>query len=392
MKRTSGMILTVLCMLALLCIPAFAVNGDTVSSALSPLSEDLGTLPQKITKLAVYGVSGDSEGRYNPARIRGIIEKEISENKRLSLVNRKNLKDSIKEMELGASGAVDFNSVKEAGRVSGVDAFVFAYPAVSGRGDRRITVMIKVVDVTSGAVVFVDEYSAEERPFFSLSIGMKFIPAYTGAVHAAFFSENSSQPDWSYDTELSYSIMAELMAGIAIEPINSSIIAGMAVMPLSKPEQGIDLPAEAEWVNDIQYEYVRIYGLEASMELQFFGGINFPISSLFAPTNEVLRGRIMYGYGMVFAGGGGETSISLDDDVDTDPGAEQFFFENVEPLKFHVIRLGVDVALASSINLVLDFDYIIGSSAETPRTLNSWYRYEVKSGIVFSAGLAYRIF
>jgi len=78
MKRTSGMILTVLCMLALLCIPAFAVNGDTVSSALSPLSEDLGTLPQKITKLAVYGVSGDSEGRYNPARIRGIIEKEIS--------------------------------------------------------------------------------------------------------------------------------------------------------------------------------------------------------------------------------------------------------------------------------------------------------------------------
>jgi len=392
MKRKSGILVTTACMLALLYMPAFAVNGDTVSSALSPLSDDLGTLPAKITKLAVYGVSADSEGRYNPARIRGIIEKEISENKRLSLVNRKNLKDSIKEMELGASGAVDFNSVKEAGRVSGVDAFVFAYPAVSGRGDRRITVMVKVVDVATGAVVFVDEYSGEERPFFNLSLGIKFIPAYTGAVHAAFFCDNSSHPDWSYDTELSYSIMAELMAGIAIEPINSSIMAGMTVMPLSKPQQGIDLPAEAEWVNDTQYEYVRIYGLEAGMGLQFFGGINFPISSLFMPHSEVVRGRLMYGYGIISAGGGGGgSSISLDEDLSTEPSSEQTFFEEVS-LNYHVIRLGVDVALASSINLIFDVDYIIGTSVDTARELNCWYHYEIKSGVVFSMGLAYRIF
>lgn len=286
-----------------------AIKNTSIQKSLVSLSEDIETLSESVKNISVYGISEDAKRKYDAAFVRTVIEEEIKENGSFTLVDRSTLKDSLEEISLSTTGVIDMASIKEAGKISGVDAFVFAYPVTSGAFGKRFTILVKAVDVATGAVIFVEEYFYEERNFFNLGVGLNLSPIATiDAIGGLVFS-NTAYDSFYISTNLKPMILEpQIRVMFNIPKINLGIWAEFGMSELK--QQGSSTTITNFYAANTHYEKTTVYESGVS-GARIGGGLMLPISYWFGDKRDIARIILGYNAGIFQTGGPEGVTIRL---------------------------------------------------------------------------------
>lgn len=138
--------------------PAFAAgSGEALDDALSGLNRALASVPASLTRVAVARIDSP-DGSLDPQQAADRINAVLMEGGRFAVVDRAALSRLLEEQKLSMSGLVDTAQMVSAGKVTGVQGFLFG--TASKDGD-TLSLDLKLVDVETSAIIFARKFTGE---------------------------------------------------------------------------------------------------------------------------------------------------------------------------------------------------------------------------------------
>ncbi len=279
-------------------IQAALLKDKMMLNALSTLGADLKRkMSSDIKSVSVYAVLRDSKKRYSDVNLKKEIEKMMRTAGYSIPVRGEAQSDAAEEQALSASGVIDVNAVKQAGMMSGIDAFFFIYPSVSGIFGERVSITVKGVNVATGAVIFAKEYSYEERPIVGVEVIVGY-PVYStykpqGTIHVDPVAPAAWTP-WTHDIALSRQNVTSLLSFA----ISLNMKGNGPSLRIGNGSSGtFDLGSEII-VNKL-HGTNSVYTANAYIPVQtmkndssLYADITFPLSKLWGDRQNILRGYV----------------------------------------------------------------------------------------------------
>jgi curli biogenesis system outer membrane secretion channel CsgG len=144
--------------LALAASPAAAGNMDELfDDALSSLNKSLAGVPASVSRISVARVDMP-EGGITPQQAADRINATLMEGGRFAVVDRAALGRLLEEQRLSLSGLVDTAQMVSAGKVTGVQGFLFGSASLDGG---NLVLDLKLVDVETSAIIFARKFTGE---------------------------------------------------------------------------------------------------------------------------------------------------------------------------------------------------------------------------------------
>lgn len=150
-------ILVFLAAAALCARPASAAGDEMLDDALSSLNKALSAVPAGLTRVAVARVDSP-DNSISPQQAADRINAVLMEGGRFAVIDRAALARLLEEQRLSMSGLVDTAQMVSAGRLTGVQGFLFGTAAMDGD---KLVLDLKLVDVETSAVVFARKFTGE---------------------------------------------------------------------------------------------------------------------------------------------------------------------------------------------------------------------------------------
>ncbi|MEK6796731.1 MAG: hypothetical protein AABZ39_18285 [Spirochaetota bacterium] len=378
---------------AILCAGAvFAANDAMMAKALTPFGIDLKTkLSTGVKTLSIYAVLKDKENRYGDAALKKSMERTMRTVGFAVASRDEGIKASMSEIELSASGVIDVASVKQAGKIAGVDAFFFVYPSVGGIFGDRVTITVKGVNVATGAVIFAEEYAYDERPLIGIEIAIQY-PVYSwfrpiGTLTAQPTGAASWTP-WSRElTPGRPSITPMGLLGVTLN-IPSTAVTLRGGLGVSSFDLGTAIftnqyaGSNATPGANIPTQTMKS-GLAATVDA------TIPISLLFGDHHDILRGYV--GWQVVMFGSAGSAGAVAVAGAGTDGVGGDIKPIQQTPL-LHAVRSGIEAKIAYgfcvTLSCTIALPWSIPASANTPEnginiSFNSPLAAEIAMGVVY---------
>lgn len=383
-------------MLLLLCASTvFPISQQVCVTALMPLTRDLASLPGSVKSIFVFSVTPDEKERYDHAFIKKRIEKAVMESANLTLVERRSLDASLSELELSSSGAVDPEKVKKIGKMVQADAILFAYPVVAGKyfdlTASKISIMVKAVDVATGAILLVKEYTREETPFFNihLQFGLPMYQVKQSVMDVYAFTPTYN-PAWSFTNEMTHStpVAFSLLFNFNLAPVDlwagcditsfSPVAASNYFSGVFAKHRKSSSAESGTYTNDDPVSIV--YSSYAYAMIWLNGGVTLPVSALFGDINNILRLRLGYALGLP----AGSDGMSIN-------GMRSSMV--MQPSFLHRLRGAIDIGLSSYFDISFMADYTLsGAVRSTIDEAGLVHTLQVGGHLMFSTAVVYKIF
>ena len=371
---------------------AFGISEQGIEKSLVPFSIDAKrALPEKMRNVAVYGVMKDANNRYSDKMVKRLVIAALRKAK-LTIVDRDEAGTPdggvLKELELSASGAIDVASVKQMGRMAGVDAFFFVYPQLSGIFGERIAIMIKAVDVASGAVVFVERYTYEDKLIAGVSI--TFAAEYYKGYSIGANVNISNAICTSSNYALRRPAFSAGMAGIIVDFTIPNIDIGFIIGAKFSGDATIGLETTA-----FTNMYINETLTTNSMMLQGFRGIpifpyvgvSLPITGLFGDVKDILRLRIGSEFAFMGGSGDGQNRIRNVPNV-----FDQNHMVMDTMMIIPLIQAALDLKIAPGIRAMAGVNYMPSFTLTAPEFYGVTVTQYWRGGISAWAGFEYRLF
>lgn len=148
-------------------------RDEMLADALSRIPATLTMIPAGISRVAVSRIDITSNSGFESAAVEDQLGLILLESGRFQLIDRKSLSNQIEEQKLSLSGLVDSSSMAQAGRLIGVQGFFFG--TLEYKND-RVILTLKLVDVTTGAIVYARKFSGFPQSFITLGAGFVYTP------------------------------------------------------------------------------------------------------------------------------------------------------------------------------------------------------------------------
>lgn len=136
---------------------AAAVSGEALDDALSGLNKALASVPQGVTRVSVARIDSP-DGAVDPAVAADRINAALMSGGRFAVVDRAALSRLLEEQKLSMSGLVDTAQMVSAGKVTGVQGFLFGTASKEGE---TFVLDLKLVDVETSAIIFARKFTGE---------------------------------------------------------------------------------------------------------------------------------------------------------------------------------------------------------------------------------------
>lgn len=391
--------ITITLALAVLSIPLHAISESSITKSLSMLGNDLKSrLPENVKNISVYGVLKDAEKRYSDALIGKIVSQKIRESRRTVIDRSAGMEAGMGEMELSASGVIDIATVKSAGKMAGVDAFVFVFPSVDGLFGERLTIMVKAVSVTTGSVVFVKEYTYEEKFIVGLTADVQY-PFYKGySISSTVMVSNAVQADWT-DTIPGQVGMAPLVlkAVLNIPEVNITVGLGIGMTSVSS---GDGFGYTTNYFADMLTTNTTVQGFRAR-GISPVIDISLPVSYLFGDNSDSLRLRAgsMIAFLVSASPNGRDGNVIKADGATAAMNVTSARLEFSQPgmIIVPIFSGALEYKFLSGISVFAGVEFMPSWSADTEvlKGINAnntmQMRYSGTGGVAVSAGISYKI-
>jgi hypothetical protein len=372
----------------------FGIGDRSVTAALRTLTAELEKMPEDITTAAIVIPEELPEKHLNRAHLISTIQDSVIES-RIALIDRSSIEDTIKEIKLGASGLLDTESVMEAGRMAGVDAFLFITAEVSGPFNNRLIISLKGVEVTTGAVVFIEEYTYEEPALFTPYVAISYLVFNGYSASTTVTINNETEKDFSKTSSgSSFPIFMDLLGlTLTLPEARLGFTAGFCNF---YADTASGFKAEDIYVSDYKYQDVSIGGLSTALYgFLPFVDVTIPISWYLGDNGDRLRLTLGTALAVFEETCGTAFTPHKDEDFDNNPiddyVLDEKLDENTTTVKF-LIRTKLELKLLSTLSAILNFNFFLPSETKSNeykgvQLIHSW-EFSPMIGI----GLKYSLF
>lgn len=149
-------------------LPARAAGADeSLDDALSGLNRALAGVPAAMTRVAVARIDSP-DGSINPQQAADRINAILMDGGRFAVVDRAALSRLLEEQKLSLSGLVDTAQMVNAGKVTGVQGFLFGTASKDGE---TLVLDLKLVDVETSAIIFARKFTGEPHSKGRFAVG-----------------------------------------------------------------------------------------------------------------------------------------------------------------------------------------------------------------------------
>lgn len=149
-------------------LPARAAGADeSLDDALSGLNKALAGVPAAITRVAVARIDSP-DGSVNPQQAADRVNAVLMAGGRFAVVDRAALSRLLEEQKLSLSGLVDTAQMVSAGKVTGVQGFLFGTASKEGE---TLVLDLKLVDVETSAIIFARKFTGEPHSKGRFAVG-----------------------------------------------------------------------------------------------------------------------------------------------------------------------------------------------------------------------------
>ncbi len=288
MKKLPPKKLCLQLLLFLLISQLWSLSDSSIESALINFSKHIQNVPEDIQTVSLVPLYPTKENGFNESTFQKILEKKLLLNG-FVLADRSKIDASFDEIKLSLSGLVDTSTVKEAGKIAGVDAFIFTDYTISGTFKNRITITIKVVDTATGAIIFVNDYYYEEPPPINLGFSLSYRYFSNNILYSTISADNTIEADWTETISESgfYPIVPAVFIRATIKPIRTSFNLGILIQNFTL-NPGVN--KTNIYVSDILYDKFDEGGFASTLfGITPYAEINIPISWLFGDLRDRLK-------------------------------------------------------------------------------------------------------
>ena len=373
----------------------YGIGDRAVTAALRTLTADLEKMPEEITTTAIVIPEELPDKHLNRAHLISAVQDSVIES-RIALIDRSSIEDTIKEIKLGASGLLDTESVIEAGKLAGVDAFLFITAEVGGPFNNRLIISLKGVEVKTGAVVFIEEYTYEEPALFTPYVEISYLVfnGYTASTTVTI--NNETEKDFSKTSSgSSFPIFMDILGlTLTLPEARLGFTAGFCNF-YAGTTSGFE--AENIYVSDYKYQDVFIgSGLSTALYgFLPFVDITIPISWYFGDNWDRLRLTVGTALAVFEDDAGVTFTPHKDEDFDNNPidgdVLDEKLEENTATVKV-LIRTKLELKLLSTLSAILNFNFFLPSETKSNeykgvQLIHSW-EFSPMIGI----GLKYSLF
>jgi hypothetical protein len=242
------------------------------------------------------------------------------------------------------SGLADPVNIKKAGKFAKVDAFMFVYPKVD-TGINQFIVNIQMVDVTTSAFIWVEEFKAEEPPVFQINAGIGIGAFSTGVDYKATVKGPAGElVDTAATDRYSVYFRAEIfipriisIADIGVSGDFMGVLAGMAVKR----------PVDIVGLNYGAYTLLDFRQFDSISGLQVTGIARVHLFELLG-----------LGDGLSLRLGYGQFMMRFPVFKYTKKDADSYAVPYLANTSYMFFRAGLDINLSRSLFLLLEADFL----------------------------------